>query len=142
MLPSSHIFLLTLILTAASVQGEPSLPPVPHYQLNASFSVPGEGGWDYVTVDSAARRLYVSHGDQIQVLNTDDGKPVGSIANTRGAHGVALAQDLNRGFTSNGDAASVTVFDLKSPNRKEIEGGRDCEDRRAFGKAGVSSPCH
>src|ERR1700733_5322038 len=99
MLRRSHLFVFTLILTAASVQAEPLVPSIPHYQLNTSFSLPGDGSWDYISVDSAARRLYVSHGNQIQVLNPDSGNSVGVLANTRGAHGVALAQDLNRGFT-------------------------------------------
>jgi len=112
--PRSPILVVTLILTAARVLAESLVPPVPHYQLSTSFFVPGDGGWDYVSVDGATRRLYVSHGDQIQVLDSDNGKQVGVIANARGAHGVAFAQDLNLGFTSNGDAASVTVFDLQS----------------------------
>ena len=79
------------------------------YKLTKTFAVPGEGSWDYISVDGNARRVYVSHGDLIQVLNADSGKLVGQIP-APGAHGVALAPDLHRGFTSNGADRSVTIF--------------------------------
>jgi YVTN family beta-propeller protein len=84
------------------------------YRLLKSIPVPGDGGWDFLTVDVAARRLYVSHGTQVEVLNTDSEVLVGMIPNTRGVHGVAIASELGRGFTSNGQAATVTIFDLKT----------------------------
>jgi len=65
------------------------------YRVTKKFAVPGEGGWDYIAVDSDARRVYVSHGDVIQVLNADSGKLLGQIA-APGAHGVALAPELHR----------------------------------------------
>lgn len=74
---------------------------------------PGEGGWDYIAVDGDARRVYVSHGDLIQVLNADSGKVLGQIT-APAAHGVALATDANRGFASNGKDKSVTIFDTKT----------------------------
>jgi DNA-binding beta-propeller fold protein YncE len=75
----------------------------------------GEGGWDYVTVDSGGRRLYQSHGDRVVVLDLDKQSVVGEIANTPGVHGVALAPD--RGFVSAGRANLVVVFDRDSLKR-------------------------
>lgn len=83
------------------------------YHVQKKFPVPGEGGWDYIAVDSESRRVYVSHGDQIQVLNADSGKVVGAIP-APGAHGVALAPEFHHGFTSNGKDKSVTIFDTKT----------------------------
>jgi DNA-binding beta-propeller fold protein YncE len=97
------------------------------YKLIKEVRVPGEGGWDYISVDSEARRIYVSHGDQIQVLNADSGKLAGQIP-APGAHGVALAPDLHRGFTSNGKDKTVTVFDTKTLaviKTVKLEGGTD-----------------
>jgi len=75
----------------------------------------GEGGWDYVTVDSAARRLYQSHGDRVVVVDIDNHKVVGEIPNTPGVHGVALSPE--RGFVSAGRANLVVVFDRDSLKR-------------------------
>jgi YVTN family beta-propeller protein len=74
----------------------------------------GQGAWDYLAVDEAARRLYVSHGTQVEVLDVDSGTVVGKIENTLGVHGIAIAADLGRGFVSNGQASTVTIFDLKT----------------------------
>ncbi len=84
------------------------------YHLLSKIKIGGEGGWDYVTVDSAARRLYVSHSTQVEVLDVDRGAVVGKIPDTKGVHGIALAPELNRGFTSNGREDAVTIFDLKT----------------------------
>jgi len=72
----------------------------------------GVGGWDYLALDAAGRRLFLTRADHVDVVNTDSGKSIGTIPNTQGVHGIALAEDLNRGYTSNGKADSVTVFDL------------------------------
>jgi YVTN family beta-propeller protein len=84
------------------------------YKVLRTFTIGGEGGWDYVTVDSEARRLYVPRGTRVLVLDADSGKQVGEIADTQGVHGVALAPELGRGFASNGRANTVTVFDSKT----------------------------
>jgi DNA-binding beta-propeller fold protein YncE len=84
------------------------------FKVGKRIPLPGDGSWDYLTVDAAARRLYVSHGTRVHVLDLDRKTVVGEIAPTPGVHGVALAPDLNRGFTSNGADATVTVFDLKT----------------------------
>ncbi|MEK6301980.1 MAG: YncE family protein [Acidobacteriota bacterium] len=91
-----------------------SAPPGAGYHLLKRIDVGGEGGWDYLTVDSAARRLYVSRSTRVMVFDSDTGKPVGEIADTPGVHGIAIADDLGRGFTSNGRDGSVTIFDLKT----------------------------
>jgi DNA-binding beta-propeller fold protein YncE len=79
-----------------------------------SVKIGGEGGWDYLTVDAASRRFYVTRGTRVLVLDADALTPVGEIPNTDGVHGVALAPDLGRGYTSNGRANTVTIFDLKT----------------------------
>jgi YVTN family beta-propeller protein len=84
------------------------------YHVIKEIKIGGEGSWDYLTVDSAARRLYVSHATHTVVVDVDAGKVVGDIPNTLGVHGIAIAPELNRGFTSNGRANSVTIFDLKT----------------------------
>ena len=79
--------------------------------------MPGNGSWDYLTVDPAARRVYISHATQVDVLNADSGELVGTILNTPGVHGIALAPELGRGFISNGKANTVAIFDLKTLKR-------------------------
>lgn len=83
----------------------------PNYHLLKKIAVGGEGGWDYLTVDSAAHRLYISRSTRVIVVDLTKDAVVGEIANTPGVHGVALAPKLHRGFTSNGGDDSVTVFD-------------------------------
>jgi YVTN family beta-propeller protein len=102
------IFTLSLSLLAASAQTAGS------YHVTKKIPIAGEGSWDYLTVDESARRLYVSHGTQVEVLDVDSGAIVGKIANTLGVHGIAIAPDLGRGFVSNGQSSTVTIFDLKT----------------------------
>jgi len=84
------------------------------YKVQKSIPVPGEGFWDYLTADSQNRRLYVSHNTEVDVLNLDTEAMVGKIPNTNGVHGIAIANDLNRGFVSDGRDNQVTIFDLKT----------------------------
>jgi DNA-binding beta-propeller fold protein YncE len=84
------------------------------YQVTKKIPIPGQGGWDYLTVDEGGRRLYVSHGTQVEVLDVDSGAIVGKIEKTPGVHGIAVAPELGRGFVSNGQASTVTIFDLKT----------------------------
>lgn len=84
------------------------------YHVTKRINTGGEGGWDYLVVDPAARRLYVSRGTHVQVVDLDRDSLVGDIPNTPGVHGIALAPALGRGFTSNGRDTSVTIFDLKT----------------------------
>lgn len=84
------------------------------YHVMKTLPVGGDDGWDYVALDADARRVYVSHGVHTVVLDADSGAAVGDIPDTQGVHGIAIASDLGRGFTSNGRANTVTVFDLKT----------------------------
>lgn len=86
----------------------------PSYHVVQEIQIGGEGGWDYVIGDSDASRLYVSHSTKIVVVDMKTGTVVGEIADTPGVHGIALAPDLGRGFTSNGRANSSTIVDLKT----------------------------
>ena len=106
----SFIALLTSVILPASVPAAQTRG----YRVTGRIAVVGDGSWDYLTVDAAARRLYVAHGTRVQVLDIDGDTLVGEIPNTPGVHGVAVARDLGRGFTSNGRAASVTIFDLRT----------------------------
>src|SRR6266481_8717081 len=89
-------------------------PAASGYHVIKTVPVGGEGGWDYVYVDSAARRVYVSRGTHVVVLDADSYAVVGDIPDTPGVHGIAVASDLGRGFTSNGRSNDVTMFDLKT----------------------------
>src|SRR5215471_20860794 len=84
------------------------------YHVLTEIKIGGDGGWDYLTVDSAARRLYVSHATHVVVVDVDKNTVIGDIPETPGVHGIAIAPDLNKGFISNGRANNVTVFDLKT----------------------------
>jgi YVTN family beta-propeller protein len=84
------------------------------YSVTKKIPVAGQGSFDYLSVDEGARRLYVSHGTQVEVLDTDSGTVVGTIPKTPGVHGIAIAPELGRGFVSNGQASTVTIFDLKT----------------------------
>jgi len=85
----------------------------PYRQLK-EISIGGEGGWDYLSVDTAARRLYVSHATKVIVVDLDHDKVVGEIAPAPGVHGIAIAADLGRGFVSNGREGTVSIVDLKT----------------------------
>jgi YVTN family beta-propeller protein len=84
------------------------------YRVLTQFKVGGEGGYDLLCVDSAARRLYLSHATRVEVLDADTGKKVGEIAPANGVHGIAVAPEFNHGFITNGKDNTVTMFDLKT----------------------------
>jgi DNA-binding beta-propeller fold protein YncE len=84
------------------------------YHLVKTVKLAGSGGWDYLGIDSQSRRLFISRETHVVVLDADTGAVVGNIAGTAGVHGVAIAAELGRGFTSNGRANNVTIFDLKT----------------------------
>jgi DNA-binding beta-propeller fold protein YncE len=84
------------------------------YHLLNTYNLGGEGGWDYLTLDSASRRLYISRATHVIVIDADSGKPVGDIPDTPGVHGIALAPELGRGFVSNGREGTVTIFDIQT----------------------------
>jgi DNA-binding beta-propeller fold protein YncE len=99
---------IATILSGASTGG---------YHVKTKFKIGGEGGWDYATADSDARRLYVSHANQVEVLDLDSGSVIGKISDTQGVHGIAIAPESGRGFISAGRANKVVIFDLKTLKR-------------------------
>ncbi|MGZ3928982.1 MAG: YncE family protein, partial [Mucilaginibacter sp.] len=86
----------------------------PGYHIVDDFHIKSGGGWDYITVDSASDKLYVSHGLQVNVLNKTTGDSLGVISATKDVHGIALVQALGKGYISNGSSNSVLVFDLQT----------------------------
>jgi DNA-binding beta-propeller fold protein YncE len=117
---TSFVSLLTLLIivfalfAVFAMHARPAQAGTSGYRVTRTIPVGGDEGWDYVTVDSAARRVYVSHGSHVVVLDAVSGAVVGDIPDTQGVHGIAIATDLGRGFTSNGRANAVTIFDLKT----------------------------
>jgi YVTN family beta-propeller protein len=85
-----------------------------NYRIVNKIHIDGNGGWDYITMDEAASRLYVSHGNEMNVVDITTNKVIGTIPDTKGVHGIALAKDLDKGFISNGRDTSVTIIDLKT----------------------------
>jgi DNA-binding beta-propeller fold protein YncE len=94
-----------LIATAFAAEG---------YKVINKIKIGGTGNWDYVALDNTNRRLYASHATNVEVVDPDAGKVVGQIPQLHGVHGIAVAPELNKGFISNGQSNSVTVFDLKT----------------------------
>jgi DNA-binding beta-propeller fold protein YncE len=84
------------------------------YKIVDKIHLEGDGGWDYLVMDETTSRLYISHGTIVQVWDVMEKKSAGTIPDTKGVHGIALARDINKGFISNGKDTSVTVFDLKT----------------------------
>jgi DNA-binding beta-propeller fold protein YncE len=84
------------------------------YHLLKTIKVGEDGGWDYLTVDSDARRLYITRANRVMVMDIDAGKIVGEVPKLSGVHGVALDLKRKRGYISNGGDATVTIFDLES----------------------------
>jgi YVTN family beta-propeller protein len=109
---------LTVVTVAISTCVLVAVPAVaqstPTYSVVRTMVIGGDGGWDYVYSDSAARRLYVARATRFMVVDLDSGKVVGEIPDTPGAHGVAVVSDLGIGFTTNGRENTSSVFDLKT----------------------------
>ena len=106
---------ITLTLSALFAIGAFAAPT--GWKILKEIKIGGEGGWDYLTMDSAARRLYVSHNTHVVVVDPDAGKVVGDIPDTPGVHGIALVPELNKGFVSNGRGNNVTIFDIVSSGK-------------------------
>src|SRR4051812_14072083 len=104
--------LLTVTLLAATAFAAEG------YKVLNKIKIGGTGGWGYLALDDTNRRLYVSHGAFVEVVDPDAGKVVGQIPQLHGVHGIAIAADLNKGFITNGQSNSVTVFDLKTLEKK------------------------
>jgi YVTN family beta-propeller protein len=84
------------------------------YKVIKTWKLGGDGGWDYLTVDSDGHRLFIARATRVMVIDTESGKQVGEIPDTPRVHGVALVPDLGRGFISNGGEDTVSVFDMKT----------------------------
>jgi DNA-binding beta-propeller fold protein YncE len=106
-LPTALVLMIMIAAAALAAAG-------PGYKVVNIYKIGGEGGWDYLTADAVARRLYISRATHVIVLDLDSGKSVGDIADTPGVHGIALVPELGRGFTSNGREGTVSIFDLKT----------------------------
>jgi YVTN family beta-propeller protein len=102
------IVLFVLIITGFSVYAQSN------YKIVRRISLPGEGFWDYIAVDDMNGKIFTSHSTMVQVADIKTGKLAGVIPDTKGVHGIAIAPELNKGFTSNGGDSSVTVFNLKT----------------------------
>jgi len=96
--------------TAPAIGTSPLPPPV--YTVAGSWPLRDGGGWDYLALEASGARLFVSRGDRVDVVETGNGRLAGTIARTEGVHGIAFAPALKRGFTSNGRANTVSVFEL------------------------------
>lgn len=95
------------------------------YHIIKQVPLPGATSWDYVFVDTEARRVYFSHATQVEVLNADTFEPVGAIPDTPGVHGIAIATEFGRGFITAGKSDSVVIFDLKTLKRlAEVKVGK------------------
>ena len=98
---------LLLVMTVPAVAQKP-------YSIQDKWKIGGEGGWDYLTADSGAHRLYITHGSRVEVLDSKTGKSVGAITGLKGTHGVALDDAGKFGYISDGGANAVVVFDRSS----------------------------
>lgn len=107
----NFVFLICWLLIA---QTNLPLSAQTNYKIKDRIHLAGDGGWDYLKVDEINRKLFISHGTMAQVVDLNTGKLRGIIPGTKGIHGIAIANDLNKGFTSNGGDSSVTVFNLKT----------------------------
>lgn len=101
-----------VVLLAMSIHSISAIAQEGHYKITHTFHIASTGGWDYLALNDD--KLFVSHGNQVNVLNKNTGDSLGIIENTTGVHGIAFVPDLNKGFTSNGRLNTVTVFDLKT----------------------------
>ena len=116
------VIAVVLVLSISDSNG-PQAAENPYHFLT-KIDIGGEGGWDYASVDSAARRLYVTHGTKIVVIDIDRNSVVGEIADTPGVHGFALAPELGLGFSSNGMENKVSIVDLKTlQTRSKVDTG-------------------
>ena len=108
----SRFMLVSAVMFAASFAGiSAQMSAQQPYHVIDHWKVGGEGGWDYLLVDSAAHRLYLTHGPRVEVLDTKTGKPAGAITGLKGTHGVTLDPGGKVGYVSDGGGNSVVVFD-------------------------------
>jgi YVTN family beta-propeller protein len=108
------------LLAFASIVCSLSIPSLPCFSQTSGFktikkiAAKGDGKWDFITYDSVKKRLFVSHGTSVQVIDIEKETVIGEVQNTPGVHGIAVVNEVNKGFTSNGKDSTVTVFDLST----------------------------
>ena len=105
---------VTGLLVLVSTSSPRADSPAAAYKIVKKIPLGGEGGWDYLTMDSENHRLYITRGTHVTVLDVETGTEVGDITNLKGIHGVALCPKLNRGFITNGGDGMLVVFDTKT----------------------------
>jgi YVTN family beta-propeller protein len=105
------LFVCLIILSSCAASRAQSKPG---YHVIKQVKLGGEGGWDYLTFDQKGNRLFISRGTHVMVVDADTGNVLGDIADTQGVHGIAVVDEFGKGYTSNGRANTVTVFDLKT----------------------------
>ncbi|MDX6445679.1 MAG: hypothetical protein QOH71_2753 [Blastocatellia bacterium] len=112
-LPIRSVLLIAacILLLSSSLNAGPS-----GYHVSKTVKLGGDGGWDDLTVDAKAKRVYISRGTHVMVVDADTGALVGDIPNTNGVHGIAIAPEFDKGFISDGRDNKVTIFDLKTLN--------------------------
>jgi DNA-binding beta-propeller fold protein YncE len=108
------LLVMLLVGVVAPASGQAPAGGGTSYHVARKIPVGGEGSWDYLTYDAVRHRLFLSHATQVEVVDEANGTIIGRIRETPGVHGIALAQDLGRGFVSNGRDSSVTIFNLRS----------------------------
>lgn len=106
------IKLFIALIASICTSVAPAFSQTNHYKVAQTFHIASSGGWDYLKVN--ANKLYLSHGNQVNILDKNTGDSLGVIENTSGVHGIAFVPSLNKGYTSNGRSNNVTVFDLKT----------------------------
>ena len=114
---------VTGVLAVTVVAAAIAVAAGPGYHVIKAYTLGGEGGWDYLTLDAASRHLYISRATHVIVIDADSGKAVGDIADTSGVHGIALDTGAGRGFVSNGREGTVSIFDmstLKTLNKVKV----------------------
>jgi DNA-binding beta-propeller fold protein YncE len=113
-LAGASLIIAVAIGRAGLAQDAPPRPGPSGYHLVKTIAVGGTEGWDYVTMDSTSRRLYIGRDDHIDVIDVDSGAVVGKVTGLSHTHGIVIAPDFGRGFTSDGDANTSTIVDLKT----------------------------
>jgi len=106
------ILLMVILVFAFVSSSAAQTPGSSGYHLVKSLKLGGAGGWDYLTVDQATHRIFISRGTHVIVVDPDQGKIIGDIPDTQGVHGIALASEFNRGYTTNGRTQTSTIFDM------------------------------
>ncbi len=113
-----YLSVVAIAMFLSLLPASDSLAAESQYRFIAKIDAGGEGGWDYASVDSAGRRLYVTHGTKIVVIDMDKNAIVGEITDTPGVHGFAIAPEMGLGFSSNGAENKASIVDLKTLRTK------------------------